>query len=417
MENNGKADALYLRPLNLVPHSGLTRDAFLRLGAVLATNAAAPVDTLLSGPIAGDHPNRVARALVLSGGGARGAYEAGIIDYLVQAGGIKDGQPLAPYGFVCGTSIGALNGYFVATGQYGKLRELWYTIASSRAVRLKPQYAKIQNENSGVGTRLAQAIDLFTGLTSDVTGVIDGAHLRQFLAQYISPNQKVVLPFAWTVTNLTRESPEYFYVLPETNSALRERADAAVRQTVGPSAVVRPATADLLVDSLQASAAIPIAFDPVVLPAANGSGTQQYCDGGVTENTPIGIARAAARNVDVIMMDPPLELTHYRNAVELGFGSFGTLQRVLLEANVRAAYFESLCKRAFERLPPDPGIERLAFTLFASDFYLMRPRQVLPVAVAGFDDAAGIYQTYVRGFNDARSGFTKFEFKDAQLQG
>jgi predicted acylesterase/phospholipase RssA len=79
-----------------------------------------------------DHPGRLARGLVLSGGGARGAYQAGLIDYLRLSRQIPDGAPLAPYGIVAGTSIGALNGYFVATGQYGLLRELWYTIADQQ---------------------------------------------------------------------------------------------------------------------------------------------------------------------------------------------------------------------------------------------------------------------------------------------
>ncbi len=281
-------------------HDGdLKRAAFLRVAALLGTAGAFPTVARGAQPIDRDHPNRVDRALVLSGGGARGAYEGGIIDYFVQARGIQDGQPLRPYRFVCGTSIGALNGYFVATAQYSKLRDLWYTIAQQHAVRLKPEYAKIVNPDAGVGTRLEQAVHLGIGLTSNVMGVIDGAHLRQFLAAHIDPQRPVVIPFAWTVTNLTRSAPEYFYLAPElkANPEIARRARTAVRATVAPSAVLREATPNLLIDSLQASAALPIAFDPILLPAADGSGPQQYCDGGVTENTPIGIARAAAENV------------------------------------------------------------------------------------------------------------------------
>jgi hypothetical protein len=56
------------------------------------------------------------RALVRSGGSARGAYEAGIVGAVAARGRVPDGQPLPPYEIVCGTSIGALNGWFVATG-------------------------------------------------------------------------------------------------------------------------------------------------------------------------------------------------------------------------------------------------------------------------------------------------------------
>uniref|UniRef100_E6PDM3 PNPLA domain-containing protein n=1 Tax=mine drainage metagenome TaxID=410659 RepID=E6PDM3_9ZZZZ len=53
---------------------------------------------------------RAPAALVLSGGGARGAYEAGVIEALRRRAGIGDGEPLPPYRAVFGSSIGAING-------------------------------------------------------------------------------------------------------------------------------------------------------------------------------------------------------------------------------------------------------------------------------------------------------------------
>src|SRR5690606_28142891 len=56
-------------------------------------------------------------ALVLSGGGARGAYEAGIIRY------IRDELPPkvrahARFEIICGTSVGAINGCFLAANAH-----------------------------------------------------------------------------------------------------------------------------------------------------------------------------------------------------------------------------------------------------------------------------------------------------------
>jgi predicted acylesterase/phospholipase RssA len=85
------------------------------------------------------------RTLVLSGGGARGAYEAGVVGALAVIGGLSDGSPLLTYEIVCGTSIGALNGWFVATGQYTKLRELWYGISGQNLMRAKRQYAALRD--------------------------------------------------------------------------------------------------------------------------------------------------------------------------------------------------------------------------------------------------------------------------------
>lgn len=57
-------------------------------------------------------------ALCIEGGGAKGAYEAGVIKALYD-NGIKE------YSAVAGTSIGAINGYFVTTGNIEKLSYVW----------------------------------------------------------------------------------------------------------------------------------------------------------------------------------------------------------------------------------------------------------------------------------------------------
>src|SRR3974390_3666475 len=98
------------------------------------------------------------QALVLSGGGALGAYEAGIIQALVGQAGARESEPLRPYELVCGASIGALNGYLVATAQYAKLQSLWSTVASSKVVRYKYAYGAIHDTYSGIFTRLVPRI-------------------------------------------------------------------------------------------------------------------------------------------------------------------------------------------------------------------------------------------------------------------
>jgi len=390
-----------MRPATPTRRTFLSTSAGM-LAALPAAGIAAPLDP--------DHPGRLARGLVLSGGGARGAYQAGLIDYLRLSRQIPDGKPLTPYGIVAGTSIGALNGYFVATGQYGLLRQLWYSIADQNVIRLKAKYAKAADPDSGVGTRFAAAMRAVLSLKNNDTGVIDGEHLHQWLARYIDPTRPVVMPFIFTVTNLTTQSPSFFYLVDTALTASeRQNAVTAIRITVGPNAVLREATPDLLIDALQASAAIPVAFDPVQLPSATGVGTDFYVDGGVTANTPVGPARAAAMRIDVVLMDPPLQRTDYHNALEVGFGTFGAMQRRILEADMRAAYLETLGKRAIQTANT-PQMRALAAALYDSDIYQIQPMDELPVGVIGFDDRENIYKTFKIGFEDARRGFAPYTY-------
>lgn len=59
--------------------------------------------------------------VVLGGGGAKGSFQIGVLDVLLTK--IKEnGDKLVG---IAGTSIGAMNGAFVASGQFLKLKEIW----------------------------------------------------------------------------------------------------------------------------------------------------------------------------------------------------------------------------------------------------------------------------------------------------
>ncbi len=69
------------------------------------------------------------RALILSGGGARGAFQAGVWKYLVQIGWKPD--------IICGTSIGAINAAAIGSGMdVETLINLWTTYNRRRMYRL-----------------------------------------------------------------------------------------------------------------------------------------------------------------------------------------------------------------------------------------------------------------------------------------
>ncbi|NNJ12508.1 patatin-like phospholipase family protein [Chloroflexales bacterium ZM16-3] len=74
------------------------------------------------------------KALVLSGGGARGAYHIGVIEALVEAGWMQDGQ--GP-DIIAGTSIGAINAAALASGlTAARMRQLWMQMHTEEVHRL-----------------------------------------------------------------------------------------------------------------------------------------------------------------------------------------------------------------------------------------------------------------------------------------
>lgn len=366
---------------------------------------------------------RFSDALVLNGGGARGAYQAGVIAALAASAGIVDGQPLKPYGVVCGTSIGALNGWMVATGQYGRLQQFWRGIASENIFRLKPQFRAIQDKNSGLANRIIDAMHLLTGMRSDVTGVLESEPVLAWLAANVDPKQPVLMPFAWTSTNLNLQRTEYFYRVPGNLPDWRKRRLlAALRATIGPSTVLWEVPDEYLHKALFASAAIPVAFDPVEL-AIEGGAVHQYVDGGVAANSPIAFARTIARSLQVILLDPPFETDTYHSAIEIGLAVFGTMQRRLIENDVRAVFLQTVTSRHLSnidlagiqtKLTPEDKLALYSFFEQMGDTQLayIRPSEVLPVRVGGFDDGPHIIEAMRLGEEAARTGFTQYTLND-----
>lgn len=83
------------------------------------------------------------RALILSGGGAKGAYQVGVLRKWL-------GEDQVSYDILCGVSVGALNASFLAMfgeGQegvsYKELRSLWGGIDTSKIYRKWPVFGEL----------------------------------------------------------------------------------------------------------------------------------------------------------------------------------------------------------------------------------------------------------------------------------
>lgn len=177
----------------------------------------------------------VRTALVLSGGGSRGAAEVGFYRALLELGVRID--------FIVGASVGAVNGAYIAAGLGpDELRRHWRRLSAGNPF--------------GFNWRL-----LGSPLAED--GLLDPSGLRDFLRETLPTTRFERLPTPLTVvaTSLQDAGPVY----------LEGRGD--------------------LVSALMASTALPVFFPPVRIEG------RQLVDGGVADNTPIAaaVARGATR--------------------------------------------------------------------------------------------------------------------------
>jgi NTE family protein len=247
----------------------------------------------------------VMKALILSGGGARGAYEAGAALALLKH---------ERFDIICGTSIGAINGALIAQDEVEQLERLWRSIASSKVIRLAPEIDALVKIASDVRrlsesplTRRAAAIvqlaqdyakvnspgkltHLLGALSSQPFVDVLGPHVR-----YASLKRTLVV----AVTNLTRGRPEAFCYFAG------QGADEDTKYFAEREPFSHPMTESNYLDAVRASSAIPGAFSPVTI-SDKACEACLYVDGGVTGNAPINHAiHAGADDVTVIHMDRP----------------------------------------------------------------------------------------------------------------
>jgi predicted acylesterase/phospholipase RssA len=406
-------------------HAG-TRRAFLGASTALVSAAAfAPADARLRNGAPRPPPDRVvSHALVLSGGGARGAYEAGLICALAARAGIADGQPLLPYELMCGTSIGAINAWFAATGQYGALRKAWGSLAHENVFEIKHPYAALLHPHQFLPERLYAALRLITGITTHELGIARSEPILRWMAKHMDPQRPVLSPLAWVATNLTTQTAEYFYRLPPSFAGrIPPRIERALRLTLGKDVVIREASDAILHRALLASAAIPLLFNPVVLPMADGS-NGDYVDGSIASDAVVEIARTIAKKIHVVLVDAPSRRATYANAVAVAVGGYATMQREILEVAMRDVYQQSQLNRSLHGLDLAMTIEyrttssevrSILRDLPIVELAFVWPRSELPATLTAFQDQRQLDQTFAIGERDASIGFTPYEWETFRL--
>jgi NTE family protein len=195
----------------------------------------------------------VERALILSGGGARGAYQVGVWRRLQEMGWQPD--------LVCGTSIGALNGTLIGMGwDAGRLETFWESLQRKQIFRIsfrrrmKYFLGKLLGRHPGWRPALMDNLPMRHLLEP----IIDERRLRESATEVIV-----------TATNVCRAQLEYF-------------------------------SSDVLtIDHMMASCAIPVVFPWQEI------GGELYWDGGIMANTPVFPAlQRNAREIVVVLLAP-----------------------------------------------------------------------------------------------------------------
>ena len=191
------------------------------------------------------------RALVLSGGGGRGAFQVGVLEHLESIGWKPD--------IIVGTSIGSMNAAVYAVGGIAHLQKMWDSIRTSdmhRFFRLKPWQS-----------------------------VFDRAPWKRTLEEYVPEDQlaQIKMPIYMVATDITTGHPTVY-----TNGAKPDRNKGLY--------VKVPA---LKHEHLLASSSIPYVY------AAIGIEDNQHWDGAVMYNSPLRPAiDADACEILMVLLSP-----------------------------------------------------------------------------------------------------------------
>lgn len=114
-------------------------------------------------------------AVVLEGGGAKGAYQAGVWKALAEAG--------VQYHAVAGTSVGALNGAMMAAGELDTAIRLWENMTFSQVFDADDAQMKRLYHRELNSTDMRELLREAAGILKE--GGLDIAPLRQMIREYI----------------------------------------------------------------------------------------------------------------------------------------------------------------------------------------------------------------------------------------
>lgn len=220
-------------------------------------------------------------ALVLTAGGARGAYQVGILKRLGELRAFRDGP--SPFKIIAGASAGAINGTALATGSNDYRRTTLYMSQLWAKLKTEAVFRTDLGSLGGLSARLLRDL-VFGGVVGGgkAQSLLDASPLGPFLAQNL-PLQNIqaniaqghLYAIAITATNYLSGKSFTFIEGREGHPTWQKS-----RRVTVPT--------QIRVEHICASAAIPVVFQPVQIKTPLGD--FYFGDGALRLTTPLSPA-------------------------------------------------------------------------------------------------------------------------------
>ncbi len=245
-------------------------------------------------------------ALLLQGGGALGAYQAGVYEALLEA----EVEPT----WIAGISIGAINSAIIAGNpretRVARLREFWELVSQPRDGGLSSFWSDMLNGDAARGW-----------VNQLSAGEIMAKGVPGFFAPRMPP--PILMPAgvtgatSWYDTSALKPTLERLVDFDRINARTMRFSVGAVNVRTGNFAYFDNETDTIRPEHIMASGALPPAFDPVEIDG------EFYWDGGMVSNTPLDWVLSARSDLDTLIFQVDL------------WSAQGVLPRDLSEVAVR----------------------------------------------------------------------------------
>lgn len=229
-------------------------------------------------------------ALVLSGGGSKGAFQVGFMEELILNRGVD-------IGIFGGVSTGAIRALGGAQGQIDRIRDLWLEIEGSRDIYRKR-----------VG-------GIVGGVIGGADSLNDAAPIRAKIKAFADPAKLA--------------------------ASGKRLVVGVVSLTTGAFRIVDQTAPDIG-DWVYASSAVPVAFQPLKRRDASGR-VEKWVDGGVRNITPLdAVMELRPRGIIIVLASPLVDDetggdSDYSDLLEIGMRSAGILANEVFVNDVRNA--------------------------------------------------------------------------------